>query len=377
MSRVANPLLARFPEISTRTLSAAREATARFWPKHTSTVLGPDEYALEMNRVVLGHAAMTFVACTSRIRVVSTAPATEYAVYLPFEGDIQIVAAGVQMAATARRPLLRGPARTFVFEPSPIRCLVIDIPVAVLAAAAGRQAALPGHVSIAESDAPMLVRLATGLAHAADRSRTLVALQRFSIRDRLARLPDRIRRLEDTFVETVVGLAKTRPGVRGECDVELLKQWLAGQAHRRVRIGELASLAGVSQRTVERAFLRTGCTPLDYLRRIRLDRARTILAGPVANVTVADVAASLATRTSDDSPTTIAGTSASCRREPSPAAGPPVDHRCRPLTTVATGLRSPTPAFARNHAALPTSLRAGHRAAMLDPDQRKPQANTP
>ncbi len=139
----------------------------------------------------------------------------------------------------------------------------------------------------------MLVRLATGLAHAADRSRTLVALQRFSIRDRLARLPDRIRRLEDTFVETVVGLAKTRPGVRGECDVELLKQWLAGQAHRRVRIGELASLAGVSQRTVERAFLRTGCTPLDYLRRIRLDRARTILAGPVANVTVADVAASL------------------------------------------------------------------------------------
>lgn len=85
MSRIAHSLLARFPEIKTRELAAAREATSRFWPKHTSTVLGPDDYALEMNRVLLGRVAITFVACTSRIRVVSAAPATEYAVYMPFE----------------------------------------------------------------------------------------------------------------------------------------------------------------------------------------------------------------------------------------------------------------------------------------------------
>lgn len=58
-------------------------------------------------------------------------------------------------------------------------------------------------------------------------------------------------------------------------------------------MSELAARAGVSLRTVERAFLRTGITPLDHLRQVRLNRARTILAGPVKNVTVAHVAAAV------------------------------------------------------------------------------------
>jgi AraC-like DNA-binding protein len=293
MPRVANSLLTRFPEITTRTLSAARQATSRFWPKHTSVVLGPDDYALEMNRVVLGHVAVTFVACTSRIRVVSAAPATEYAIYLPLKGDIQIVADGVEMAASAGRPLLRGPSRTFVFEPSPIRCLVVDIPAFVMAAVAGPKRPLPGHLSIPAPAAAALLRLAVQLAKAADRSRTLAALQRFSTRDRLARLPDRLRHLEQEFVALVVSAATHGPGDEGGCDVGALKRWLASHAHRRVRVDELASLAGVSQRTVERAFLRTGCTPVAYVRRVRLDRARAMLSSRIKAVTVADVAAAV------------------------------------------------------------------------------------
>lgn len=293
MPRAPRSLLARFPEIETRKLSAAREATARFWPKHTSTVIGPDDYALEMNRVLLGRVAVTFVACTSRIRVVSAAPATEYAVYVPFEGDIQITADGVEMTASAERPLLRGPARMFVFEPSPIRCLVIDIPAACLVAALGSVADVPRHVSIAAPRAASLVRFAVQLAKAADRSRALVALQRFSARDRLARLPDVIRRHEEMVIRLVARAARVRPGDRTTCDVESLKAWLASHAHRRIRISELAAWAGASVRTVERAFLRTGTTPVDHLRRIRLDRARTILAGPLEAATVADVAAAV------------------------------------------------------------------------------------
>lgn len=290
MARPPRSLLTRFPEIRTRKLAAARAATARFWPKHTSTVLGPDDYALEMNRVLLGHVAVTFVACSSRIRVVSAAPATEYAVYMPFEGDIRIVADGVEMTATAERPLLRGPTRMFVFEPSPIRCLVIDVPAAALVAAPGNGHDMPRHVSIPPPHAASLVRLAVQLATAADRSRTLLPLQRFSARDRLARLPDAIRRQEETLIGFVARAALARPGDGDACDVDALKAWLAGHAHRRVRIAELAARAGVSVRTVERAFLRTGTTPVDHLRQIRLDRARTILAGPGEGVTVAAAA---------------------------------------------------------------------------------------
>jgi AraC-like DNA-binding protein len=293
MPRTVRSLLGRFPSLDTRSLVAARDATARFWPKHTSVVLGPDDYAVEMNRVVLGHVAVTFVACSSRIRVVSAAPATEYALYVPFEGDIHLVADGVDLTASAERPLLRGPTRTFVFEPSPIRCLVIDIPAALLAATAGAETPLQRHASIAAAQATSLVRLAVQLAKAADRSRTLVALQRFSARDRLARLSDAVRRLEAEVVGLLARAASAAPGEGVGCDVESLKHWLASQAHRRVRIAELATLAGVSRRTVERAFLRTGCTPVDYLRRVRLDRACTMLAGPTKDLSVAGVASAV------------------------------------------------------------------------------------
>lgn len=293
MARPSHRMLARFPELKTRELAAAQEVTARFWPKHTSAVLGPDDYAVEMNRVLLGHVAVTYVACTSRIRVISAAPAAEYALYLPFAGSIQIVADGLELTASIERPLLRGPTRTFVFESSPIRCLVIDIPSAVLVAAMGSHADAPWHASIAAPHATSLVRLAVQLAKAADRSRSLVQLQRLTFRDRLTRLPKEVRRQEDMVVSLVARAVAEQSEEGRACDVESLKAWLSAHAHRRVRMCELAARSGVSLRTVERAFLRTGMTPLDYVRQVRLNRARTILAGPMKNVTVADVAAAV------------------------------------------------------------------------------------
>ena len=46
----------------------------------------------------------------------------------------------------------------------------------------------------------------------------------------------------------------------------------------------------MSSRSVERAFLRTGCTALEYLRGVRLELARRMLADPAARTTVADAA---------------------------------------------------------------------------------------
>ena len=72
----------------------------------------------------------------------------------------------------------------------------------------------------------------------------------------------------------------SRPSRRG---------WRA-QAHRPVRIAEIAKQAGVSPRSVERAFLRTGCTPLEYLPGVRLERARRMLVEPGPALTVAEAA---------------------------------------------------------------------------------------
>ena len=55
---------------------------------------------------------------------------------MPLEGGVEIVADGRQLAGSRSRPLLRGPFRSTRFEASPIRCLVVDIPAAVIADAA-------------------------------------------------------------------------------------------------------------------------------------------------------------------------------------------------------------------------------------------------
>ena len=295
MARPSRSLLTRFSLLDTRSLAAARQATSGFWPKHASVVLGPEDYALEINRVALGRTALTYVSCTSRIRVISAEPATDFTLYVPLRGEIEMLIDGEQMTATAARPLLRGPVRSFVFEPSPTRYLVVDIPVATMKAAASAAGArLPGHASIDAAPAAAVIRLATRLAAVANRSRSLAALQRFSARDRGARMPEPIRKLEDQLLDVLVhaggsGAFQRRPP-SDHCDVEGLKAWLAARAHGPVRITELATRAGVSKRTVERAFLRTGCTPLEYLRGVRLEHARRMLVAASTATTVAEVA---------------------------------------------------------------------------------------
>jgi len=59
MPRPSRSLLARFSLLDTRSLAVARQATSGFWPKHASVVLGPEDYALELNRVALGLTALT------------------------------------------------------------------------------------------------------------------------------------------------------------------------------------------------------------------------------------------------------------------------------------------------------------------------------
>jgi len=292
MARSARPYLDRFPLISTRELAAARETTGKFWPKHTSEVLGPEDYSLTMNRVLLGRLAVSYVFCTTSIRVIPSEPSDDYTLYLPFEGGIEIIADGRQLAGSPSRPLLRGHFRTSRFEASPIRCLMVDIPAAVLATEA--DVPPPSHALIDAPHAERVVRLVKQLATAANRSRSVVALQRFSARDRRARMPESIQRLERSLVDIVVRVASPRAILpkRADacCDVDALKAWLASQAHRPVRIAELAKRAGVSPRTVERAFLRTGCTPLEYLRGVRLERARRMLVEPGPTMTVAEAA---------------------------------------------------------------------------------------
>lgn len=58
------------------------------------------------------------------------------------------------------------------------------------------------------------------------------------------------------------------------------EEWMEAHGHQRVRMSEVARAAGVSVRSLERAFMaHRGCTPLAFLQELRLGRARRLLRG--------------------------------------------------------------------------------------------------
>jgi AraC-like DNA-binding protein len=70
------------------------------------------------------------------------------------------------------------------------------------------------------------------------------------------------------------------------------KMWLEANAHRPIRLSDLAGHLGIPSRAVERAFVRTGCTAQTFLRSVRLERAHDLLArGGETNVEAAAHAA--------------------------------------------------------------------------------------
>ncbi len=174
---------------------------------------------------------------------------------------------------------------------------MVDIPAVVIAeAAAAAEVTVPCHASIGPGHAERIAQLVKLLASAANRSRGVAGLQRLRAAERRRRMPDALHRLERSVVEALteaaapVTLNPQQSGGDGRCDVEALKAWLASESPRRLRITELAEHSGVSARTVERAFLRTGCTALEYLRGVRLEQARRKLSDRASAATVAEAA---------------------------------------------------------------------------------------
>lgn len=72
----------------------------------------------------------------------------------------------------------------------------------------------------------------------------------------------------------------------GPRHVQRAAEYLAANAHRPIRMGDLAALTGVSARTLQVGFLKhRGCTPMEFLRDRRLELARAKLMTSNAAVT--------------------------------------------------------------------------------------------
>lgn len=294
MTARQSSLLGTFPLLSTSDLSAARNVTARFWSDHVSESLGPESYALEMNRVALATAALTYVDCSTRLRVVATRPSRIANLYVLLSGEIDVFVDGVTVRGSPARPLFRGPYQKCVFECSPARCLVVDLPPGWCGQRDENGASLPPFACLDAEAASDVVRRVTRLARSANRYPMLASLQSLEPERRGGRMPAAVRRAEAAALKSLENLLTgglpRRIDPRDHFDVERLKAWLEAHSSEPLRMPDLAREAGVSTRTVERAFTRTGCGPLEYLRSVRMENARRMLAAATTDASVASVA---------------------------------------------------------------------------------------
>lgn len=295
MPKRTSPLLKRFPLFSTSDLTEAQRRTGSFWPSHTSEVLGPEDYAVDMFRVLLANTTLTFVDCTTRIRVLPTEATKSFLLFAPLDGTIAVEAGGSHYLGSPLRPLLMAPARGDSFEASPIRCLVADIePTALQRAAAAAGAVVPSHMVLAAEAAVDVKQQLVGLAMAANRSTALAGLQTEASAARSAAISAPLRRCERMLLEAIAAACLPGPWAHREAvgglDLAGLKRWIHAHLADTIRIPDLAAEAGLSPKSLTRAFARMGVTPLEFVRSLRLEKAHRLLVDATDTTTVTDVA---------------------------------------------------------------------------------------
>ena len=294
MPQGAGDLLERFAVLSTGKLPAAQRATSKFWPAHESEVVGPDPYALVLNRAVLGDLCITYVRCSARIRVRLLEPCRHPCLIVSLAGSIEITGDSGTYRAIPGQPLLRAAGWLRRFEAAPCRCLLLDITTAALersSQAAGQDnLASLGHVSFSGEAADLLHGRALSLARAVNTSTRAVALQRLSEADRRRLLSAGIRGREASLLRALATAAATGPRSEQLAEPADVEAWLRQHAMSRVPLAELARRAGRSMRSIQRACRKLGYTPQALLRAVRLDRSRELLLDPAGGLTIADVA---------------------------------------------------------------------------------------
>ena len=84
---------------------------------------------------------------------------------------------------------------------------------------------------------------------------------------------------------------RSRPGDIANGQLALIEAWIEANLGEAFGVEDLAAVANVSARSVQLAFSRLrGCTPMQFARRRRLEKARSLLQSPTAATTTTGVA---------------------------------------------------------------------------------------
>jgi AraC-like DNA-binding protein/mannose-6-phosphate isomerase-like protein (cupin superfamily) len=284
------------PRISQKSLRAvtlrqAQEMTGRIWARHRSTVPDPAAFQSDITRHALGRSHLSLVVCQSPIAVDADGCQDRAFLYLPISGQLQLSIGSNRLSAGPDDVAIVSPRTPHRLEATPVRCIVIEISMDRLASELSAKGFSETDVSAqawkadsAEAaSATMLARFL--LAELSDNTRPPPS-KRYLLRMEAVLLNCLARGLSGTHKDRTSD--EFMIGRRTATEVQA---WMQSRLTEECSPGDLASHAGLTPRSLQRAFLRYfHATPSNCVKGLRLDAAREALISGRGQISVSEVA---------------------------------------------------------------------------------------
>lgn len=292
---MASALLSRYQLSATSDLDQAREEVARrFCPHQLSLTRRGAHLDLVHNGAPVGEDVMlSYMRYGDEVRITPGTYDDFYLVQIPLAGTSLVRAGGATVAADRHRASIESPTEPvdMIWSDGCEKFVVYVRREAVegLAAARGDE---PGPVvfrpdlDLRAPDTRAWLRLAN------------LGLDELEAGGELFRSPVTARHFEQTIISGLLDLQpnsalETAAPAAGSRTVRMALELIEAEPDRPWRVAELAQAAGVSARTLQESFRRDlGVTPLEQLRRTRMDRARRdLLTADPRTTSVTEIAA--------------------------------------------------------------------------------------
>jgi AraC-like DNA-binding protein len=219
-----------------------------------------------------------------------SAPRT-YHLIVPLRGAVDLSVDGKSLAAAPARPVLVGPASAMKFGMAPASVLVFHLEAQRvhdwfhrhrLAEPAGQSATLEGPLGM------RVVQQALQLKRTLLQSRLTGPLG-FATPGMVVE-KQRLIAVTGEFLGGMPLELHKRPSCQ-HVMLEDLLSWLAAHSGEPLKASDLEAHSGVTIRAIEQAFARhLGCTPMEYLHSLRLEKAREWLTAPSRDASATTVA---------------------------------------------------------------------------------------
>ncbi len=285
--------LTRFPLLHTRDLDESRAVIGALWGRHEVEVKGRVPFETLVNHIECGQLGLSYVRCPTPLLVRCALGGDRFTVYLHEEGRSEHRINAESAVAIPGAAVILVPGQETRLDTGPVRLLALDFPgnqVARALQARGLPTARfehwARHRDLRSPAGESLRSLTRWAARELDRPGTPVASG--PVAEHLAQT---LFSLFLTCVAEPFPPDATRNPVLGRIRLSDLEGFILANLQQPLSIDSLAAFTGVSPRAVQLAFRHhRQCTPMEFIRRARLNAVRQELLARGEGVTVTEVA---------------------------------------------------------------------------------------